>query len=69
MKVHQHSSSPLCTDGTSANPEVSRDYIRESFWLSPMVHLDGAVKIISVHRAGDTDTNPAPGKNFSRKLT
>ena len=30
-----------------------------------MVHPGGAVRSVSVHRAGDLGSNPSPGENFS----
>ena len=49
----------------SAGPEVSRDQLREKFWLCPVIGLGGAVRSAPAHRTRDLDSNPGPGEKKS----
>ena len=49
-------------------PEGNGDPIREEFLLCPVDLLGGLVVIAPARTAGDPDSNPGPGENFSLKL-
>ena len=43
----------------------SGDLLRENFWLGPAIRLGGADVSAPAHKAGDPDSNPGTGENFS----